>query len=427
MVRKEQTLMDYPVPKTTEYEHRLLATIIQDNSLATEIMSIIKRDMFSNEHTQKIWDVFVDMYYKREKIDLLTIFPKVDNKYFIDNVLNAEKEFSATGTMQLALSFLDTYIKRKAYFSAVDILQKINAGATSDSIREQFDRFSTKVIEGIGDKIADDAESIANELADDIEKGNRTRVSTHIRTLDYYTYGGFGGGNLVILGARPSVGKTTIAMQIAQAASADLNKTLVFSLEMTKQELVQRLIQSTGLISQYQFCTNTIDWENYEKAISQVINGNLLINDEAYNINEIRQKIVMACQTQKIKMVMIDYLQLIKGANPILSKADQVGELTSILKQTAKQCKIPILVLAQLNRASASENRSPQLYDLRDSGCIEQDADIVIILERPRNELGNIADNRIDMWIRKNRQGRCNFDSPISLKGNEYYTNFVEE
>ena len=419
--------MDFPVPSTTGYEHKLLATIIQDNSLATEIMSIVKREMFSNEYTQKIWDVFVDMYYKREKIDLLTIFPKVDNKYFIDNVLKTEVEYSVSGTMQLALSFLDTYIKRKAYFSAVDILQKINAGATSDSIREQFDSFSTKVTEGLGDKIADDAESIANEIADDIEKGNRTRVSTHIRTLDYYTYGGFGGGNLVILAARPSVGKTTIAMQIAQAASADLNRTLVFSLEMTKQELVQRLIQSTGLISQYQFCTNTIDWENYEKAISQVINGNLLINDEAYNINEIRQKIVIACQTQKIKMVMIDYLQLIKGANPRLSKADQVGEVTSILKQTAKQCNIPILVLAQLNRASASENRSPQLYDLRDSGCIEQDADIVIMLERPRNELGNIADNKIDMWIRKNRQGRCNFDSPISLKGNEYYTNFVEE
>ena len=427
MARKEQTLMDYPVPATTGYEHRLLATIIQDNSLATEIMSIVKREMFSNEHTQKIWDIFVDMYYKREKIDLLTIFPKVDNKYFIDNILKTEVEYSVTGTMQLALSFLDTYIKRKAYFSAVDILQKINAGATSDSIREQFDCFSTKVTEGLGDKIADDAESIANEIADDIEKGNRTRVSTHIRTLDYYTYGGFGGGNLVILAARPSVGKTTIAMQIAQAASADSNRTLVFSLEMTKQELVQRLIQSTGLISQYQFCTNTIDWENYEKAISQVINGNLLINDEAYNINEIRQKIVIACQTQKIKMVMIDYLQLIKGANPRLSKADQVGEITSILKQTAKQCNIPILVLAQLNRASASENRSPQLYDLRDSGSIEQDADIVIMLERPRNELGNIADNKIDMWIRKNRQGRCNFDSPISLKGNEYYTNFVEE
>ena len=419
--------MDFPVPSTTGYEHKLLATIIQDNCLATDIMSIVKREMFSNEHTQKIGDVFVDMYYKREKIDLLTIVPKVDNKYFFDNVLPTEIEYSVSGTMQLALSFLDTYIKRKAYFCAVDILQKINAGETSDSIREQFDRFSTKVTEGLGDKIADDAESIANEIADDIEKGNRTRVSTHIRTLDYYTYGGFGGGNLVILAARPSVGKTTIAMQIAQAASADLNRTLVFSLEMTKQELVQRLIQSTGLISQYQFCTNTIDWENYEKAISQVINGNLLINDEAYNINEIRQKIVIACQTQKIKMVMIDYLQLIKGANPRLSKADQVGEVTSILKQTAKQCNIPILVLAQLNRASASENRSPQLYDLRDSGSIEQDADIVIMLERPRNELGNIADNKIDMWIRKNRQGRCNFDSPISLKGNEYYTNFVEE
>ena len=168
--------MDYPVPATTGYEHRLLATIIQDNSLATEIMSIVKREMFSNEHTQKIWDVFVDMYYKREKIDLLTIVPKVDNKYFIDNIITTEVEYSVTGTMQLALSFLDTYIKWKEYFYAVDILQNINAGATSDSIREQFDRFSTKVTEGIGDKIADDATSIANDLADDIMKGNRTRV-----------------------------------------------------------------------------------------------------------------------------------------------------------------------------------------------------------------------------------------------------------
>ena len=427
MIRKEQTLMDYPVPDTTGYEHSLLATIIQENHLALDIMSIVKREMFSNEYTLKIWDVFMDMYYKREKIDLLTVAPKVDNKYFVKNIITAPTEYSSTGAIQLALSFLDTYIKRKAYFTSVDILQKINVGATSDSIREQFEKFSSKVTEGIGDKIADDAVNIANTLADDIANGSRVRVATHIRTLDYYTYGGFGGGNLVILAARPSVGKTTIAMQIAQAASADYNRTLVFSLEMTKQELVQRLIQSTGLISQYQFCTNTIDWMDYEKAIGQVINKDLLINDEAYNINEIRQKIVMACQSQNIKMVMIDYLQLLKGANQRLSKTDQVGEYTSILKQTAKQCNIPILVLAQLNRASASENRSPQLYDLRDSGSIEQDADIVIMLERPKNELGNIADDRIDMWIRKNRQGRCNFDTPISLKGNEYYTNFVEE
>ena len=176
MERKEQTLMDYPVPETTGYEHRLLATIIQDSTLATEVLSIVKREMFSNEHTQKIWDVFVDMYYKREKIDLLTIVPKVDNKYFLDNIITAPSEYSTTGTIQLALSFLDTYIKRKAYFTSVDILQKINGGATSDSIREQFDKFSTKVTEGIGDKIADDAGSIANELADDIPIEN-TEIS----------------------------------------------------------------------------------------------------------------------------------------------------------------------------------------------------------------------------------------------------------
>lgn len=427
MARKILTLEDYPLPETNVYEHRLLATIIQDYTLANEVMSIIKREMFSCKQTQQIWDVFCDMYYKKETINMLTILPRVDKKYYMDNILSAQAEFCPNATIDLALGFLDTYIKRMAYFESVTALQKITNGASSDVIREGFDTFSKRVTSGIGNKVGDDAGEIANELADELSKGIITRVATHIRTLDYFTYGGFNGGNLVILAARPSVGKTTIAMQIAQAASADNNKTLVFSLEMTKKELVQRLLQSTGLVSQYELVTHNINWDNYERALGMVVNSNLIINDDAYNIHEIRHKIITSVKTQGVKMVMIDYLQLMKGANPMMSKNDQVGELTSILKQTAKQCNIPIIVLSQLNRASASENRSPQLYDLRDSGAIEQDADIVVMLERSKDDMGAIIDNKIDMWIRKNRAGKCNFDNPIRLKGNEYYTNFVEE
>ena len=427
MARKIITLEDYPLPETNVYEHRLLATIIQDYTLANEVMSIIKREMFSCKQTQQIWDVFCDMYYKKETIDMLTILPRVDKKYYLDNILSAQAEFSPNATIDLALGFLDTYIKRMAYFESVTALQKITNGAPSDVIREGFDTFSKRVTSGIGNKVGDDASEIANELADELSKGIITRVATHIRTLDYFTYGGFNGGNLVILAARPSVGKTTIAMQIAQAASSDNNKTLVFSLEMTKKELVQRLLQSTGLVSQYELVTHNINWDNYEKALGMVVNSNLIINDDAYNIHDIRHKIITSVKTQGVKMVLIDYLQLMKGANPMMSKNDQVGELTSALKQTAKQCNIPIIVLSQLNRTSASENRSPQLYDLRDSGCIEQDADIVVMLERSKDDMGAIIDNKIDMWIRKNRAGKCNFDNPIRLKGNEYYTNFVEE
>ena len=427
MARKIITLEDYPLPETNVYEHRLLATIIQDYTLANEVMSIIKREMFSCKQTQQIWDVFCDMYYKKETIDMLTILPRVDKKYYLDNILPAQAEFSPNATIDLALGFLDTYIKRMAYFESVTALQKITNGAPSDVIREGFDTFSKRVTSGIGNKVGDDASEIANELADELSKGIITRVATHIRTLDYFTYGGFNGGNLVILAARPSVGKTTIAMQIAQAASSDNNKTLVFSLEMTKKELVQRLLQSTGLVSQYELVTHNINWDNYEKALGMVVNSNLIINDDAYNIHDIRHKIITSVKTQGVKMVLIDYLQLMKGANPMMSKNDQVGELTSALKQTAKQCNIPIIVLSQLNRTSASENRSPQLYDLRDSGCIEQDADIVVMLERSKDDMGAIIDNKIDMWIRKNRAGKCNFDNPIRLKGNEYYTNFVEE
>ena len=427
MARKILTLDDYPLPETNVYEHRLLATIIQDYTLANEVMSIIKREMFSCEQTQQIWDVFCDMYYKKETIDMLTILPKVDKKYYLDNILSAQAVFSPIATMDLALGFLDTYIKRMAYIESVTALQKITNGVSSDVIREGFDTFSKRVTSGIGNKVGDDASEIANELADELSKGKVTRVATHIRTLDYFTYGGFNGGNLVILAARPSVGKTTIAMQIAQAASADNNKTLVFSLEMTKKELVQRLLQSTGLVSQYELVTHDINWDNYEKALAMVVNSNLIINDDAYNIHDIRHKIITSVKTQGVKMVMIDYLQLMKGANPMLSKNDQVGELTSALKQTAKQCNIPIIVLSQLSRESVRENRSPQLYDLRSSGAIEQDADIVVMLERSKDDMGAIIDNKIDMWIRKNRAGKCNFDNPIRLKGNEYYTNFVEE
>ena len=427
MARKTLTLEDYPLPETNVYEHRLLATIIQDYTLANEVMSIIKREMFSCKQTQQIWDVFCDMYYKKETIDMLTILPRVDKKYYLDNILSAQAEFSPIATMDLALGFLDTYIKRMAYIESVTALQKITNGVSSDVIREGFDTFSKRVTSGIGNKVGDDASEIANELADDLSKGIITRVATHIRTLDYFTYGGFNGGNLVILAARPSVGKTTIAMQIAQAASADNNKTLVFSLEMTKKELVQRLLQSTGLVSQYELVTHNINWDNYERALGMVVNSNLIINDDAYNIHDIRHKIITSVKTQGVKMVMIDYLQLMKGADPRMSKNDQVGELTSALKQTAKQCNIPIIVLSQLSRESVRENRSPQLYDLRDSGAIEQDADIVVMLERSKDDMGAIIDNKIDMWIRKNRAGKCNFDNPIRLKGNEYYTNFVEE
>ena len=427
MARKILTLEDYPLPETNVYEHRLLATIIQDYTLANEVMSIIKREMFSCKQTQQIWDVFCDMYYKKETIDMLTILPRVDKKYYLDNILSAQAVFSPIATMDLALGFLDTYIKRMAYIESVTALQKITNGVSSDVIREGFDTFSKRVTSGIGNKVGDDASEIANELADELSKGKITRVATHIRTLDYFTYGGFNGGNLVILAARPSVGKTTIAMQIAQAASADNNKTLVFSLEMTKKELVQRLLQSTGLVSQYELVTHNINWDNYERALGMVVNSNLIINDDAYNIHDIRHKIITSVKTQGVKMVMIDYLQLMKGADPRMSKNDQVGELTSALKQTAKQCNIPIIVLSQLSRESVRENRSPQLYDLRDSGSIEQDADIVVMLERSKDDMGAIIDNKIDMWIRKNRAGKCNFDNPIRLKGNEYYTNFVEE
>lgn len=420
-------LSDYPIPETKDMEARLLSTMINDPSCIYYVIRSIKPEMFSSMENRKIWQVVIDMFNANESIDLTTVMPRVDRNTFINEIIGVTPEFGMHSLNGLMGAFIDTYIKRMAYITSVEALQKINGGQSCTEIEGMFENFSKKVSDGMKDNTTKTTTEIANELADKISKGETNRIPTSIRSIDFNTYGGFNGGNLVILAARPSVGKTTIAMQMALNASRIGKKTLVCSLEMTSEELVQRMILSTGYIAPAEFYARSFDWTNYERAIGEVCNNNLTINDKVSGIDELCQQIRIACQSDKCKFVVIDYLGLIPITNTRLNTATALGEFTRKLKNTAKECNIPILLLCQLNRMSASENRSPQLHDLRDSGAIEQDADIVIMLERTKDDMGTVQDNSIDLWIRKNRNGKCNFDTPIRLLGGEGYANFKEE
>lgn len=420
-------LSDYPIPETIELECKVLSTMINDSTTIPQVMRVIKPEMFSHNENRKVWDTLMDMYNKREAISLVTVMPKVERKHYVDNILTAESAWSVMGLEGLMGAFIDTYIKRCAYIKSVEVLQKINSGTNCGEISDMFDKFKNDVMTGFRDETAKSSTDIANELAEKLMSGETNRVPTAIHSIDYYTYGGLGGGNLVILAARPSVGKTTIGLQMALNASRIGKKTMIFSLEMSSEELVQRLILSTGYITPTEFFTKNFDWNNYERAINEVTNKNLLINEKSNGIDEICQKIRVECQTGDCKFVMIDYLGLIPITNTRLNTAVALGEITRKLKLTAKECNIPILLLCQLNRQSASENRSPQLYDLRDSGAIEQDADMVIMLEKAKDDMGGILENTIDLWIRKNRNGKCNFDNAIRLIGNETYSQFTEQ
>lgn len=260
-------------------------------------------------------------------------------------------------------------------------------------------------------------------LQKDRESGKILRVPTGFRELNFYTYGGFEVGNLVILAARPSVGKTAVMLQMAKAAATAGKDVNVFSLEMTNAELARRFLTSeSDKLNQWSMARGDIEWEAFEMAVGRLEGKPIYLNDSTRKFEDIVAKISLNAMSGKCDIAFIDYLGLIKfykGSN--LSQA--IAEVTGDLKALAKECKIPIVLLCQLNRSSASEKRPPEMHDLRDSGGIEQDADIILMLEKANDD----EDGReVNMWIRKNRQGKAG-NVCIPIVANETYSAFTEK
>ena len=425
MRRREVTISEFPMPDPTPLEGRLLNSILTDSSYFGDIQRIVKAEYFSNLENRKVWETTVDMYNKGEHIDMTTVFPKVDRKNFIDNVISADPTYGQ-GTLQLASALMETFVKREMYNTAVTVLQGVETGERLEYLSSLFNDFAQRVQDKLQDGSLQASTQVANDLADDIMNGRVMRVATPFPSLNFMTYGGLGSGNLIILAARPSVGKTTIGLQMAQNAARIGKKACFFSLEMTSKELVQRLIVGTGEVSTLDIVTQNVNWENYEKAVAWAVNANLKINDKAKTLEELCTRITLEAQAGNCDVAFIDYLGLVRYSDRQKTQAQVIGEITARLKSVAKECNIPVVLLSQLNRMSAVENRSPQLFDLRDSGSIEQDADVVLMLERPRDDMGAVQEDRIDMWVRKNRGGKTSLENPIRLQGNKNYSEFHE-
>ena len=426
MRRREISITEFPMPDPIPMEGRLLNSVLTDSNYMPDLMRIVKAEFFSNAENRKVWETLVEMYRTGENIEISTVFPKVDRKNLIDHVISTDVTFGQ-GVLQLGCALMETFIKREAYNKAVKVLQSVETGAPLEAVTSLFSDFNKDIEDKLSNDSVRSSVEVANILADDIQSGRIQRVPTPFGSLNYMLYGGFGSGNLVILAARPSVGKTTIGLQMAQCASLSGRKAIFFSLEMTAQELVQRLIVGTGLVSTLEIVTQNVNWENYERAVSMAVNPNLKINDKAKTLEEICTRITLEAQSGNCNIAFVDYLTLVRYADRQKTQAQVIGEITARLKSVAKECNIPVVLLSQLNRESAKEARSPQLYDLRDSGAIEQDADVVIMLERPKDDMGVVMEDKIDVWVRKNRGGKTSTDTPIHLIGNSNYSDFQEE
>lgn len=434
MARQQNTITisEYPLPDSLSTEIQIIADIISLPETLVDAERTISPDMFTDDKCRDAYHALKGMAKDGMTIDLPSAFGRIDRELMQKGVIPMMSNVGGAVTaFQHYATLKNFHIKRKCYFKAMDLLMgSVSSNVSAEDLIGQAGQFADNLRKEIdADKGTQHISAVLNELGEQVEEtmknraeGKVLRVPTGFYSLDYATYGGFNAGNLVILAARPSVGKTAIMLQMAKAAALHGKAVNLFNLEMTNTELAQRFLFSTELITPVQMARGEMEWTAFESASAQFASKPIYLNDSASTADEIIARIMLNVQAKKCDIAFIDYLGLIgMGTKAPLYQA--IAETTKRLKQTAKSCKIPIVLLCQLNRASASENRSPMLYDLRDSGSIEQDADIVLMLERASTS----EDGRdVSMWIRKNRQGKAG-DYKVDIEGNETFTSFKDK
>ena len=434
MARQQTTISEYALPDSLSTELQIIADIISLPETAIEAQSMLAGEMFSDDRCRESYLTLMKMSRDGQIIDLPSAFGRLDRDLMQKGVMPMMSNCGGLQTSLQHFSVLkDMHVKRNCYFKAIELLSASSdsrttasdlvgrVGSMAESLRKEIG--AEKGMQHISEAINDLGVQI-EETKRNRAEGKVLRVPTGFYTLDFLTYGGFNVGNLVILAARPSVGKTAIMLQMAKAAAMAGKAVNLFNLEMTNTELVQRLLFSTGQVSPVQIARGDVEWTAFESASGQFASKPIYLNDSSYHFDEIRSKILLNSQSGKCDIAFIDYLGLMRMRSTGSANLSQViAETTKELKQLAKECGIPIVLLCQLNRVSAAEKRAPEMHDLRDSGGIEQDADIILMLERASDE-EDVKD--INIWVRKNRGGKAG-NVKIEVEVNETYSAFRDK
>ena len=435
-MKKKETIqvqvLDTAIPDTTDIERRVLADICMSPEMFGEIMPVIHPDMFSTDERRTIWQTMVDLYNDGKSLDMGSVIHAVgmDNfKAEVTPMIGADAG-GVQATQDHAILLRAGAARRRTYFAIATLLQNIVIPTTTEQeIMEYMEAFNREV-EGMA-PLQDEKKlsEVLKEVKEDIDRtaqavreGKTRRITTGYRYMNYALNGGFKSGQLIIIAARPSVGKTALMLQMARAAAQAGHPVQIFSLEMQADELAERMIFSTGEVRPMEITQGVVSDARYEKAEMQLAPLPLYINDFSRSLDDIVSRLSQAVKQGRCSIAYIDYLGLISDAlNFGNAKLYQViARITGTMKAVAKRLGIPIVLLCQMNREAAREGRSPELFDLRDSGSIEQDADVVLMLE---NKIA--SEKKLVAWLRKNRSGKKEYG--FVFRPNDTYSAFDEE
>ena len=412
------------LPYSLDAEQSVLGSILIDPECFDDIAQIIRQDDFYLETHGEIFSLMQSYSLQSKNIDVITLINSlVANKIY-------EDEAAARSYIKLLVDIVPGSSNAKDYASivrdkatlrrlitATEEIQK-DAYSEGEDVSKIVDLAEQRIFEIAEKNIRRDFVHIRDVIMETYERLSKLQdsdseelqgVQTGFTDLDRYV-GGFGRGNLIIVGARPGIGKTSFCLNLGTNIAKKTKKAVCFfSLEMSSEELVSRVISSESMVLAEKLKTGKLDkddWSNIANACSTLSETEIYIDDTS-NIGLTAMKAKLR-RVKNLGLVVVDYLQLMESETKRRdgSRVNEIGDISRGLKLLAKDLNVPVIVCSQLSRSSEKEKeRKPMLSDLRDSGSIEQDADMVIFLSR--DFYGNDPEkaNLVDVTLAKNRHG----------------------
>ncbi|HKU68068.1 MAG TPA: replicative DNA helicase [Candidatus Baltobacteraceae bacterium] len=419
-------LVDRIPPQNLEAEMALLGSILVDREIMGIVSEIVKAEDFYAHVHESIYSVLLHLYDRGEPLDKITVAEELKRRSELDNVGGLSYLSSLMDTVQTAASaaYYAKIVREKAVLRGL-----IHAGTritqlgfeNEEDVDGALDQ-SEQLVYDIGQRQMHGEFTLVRRLLKDAfdridqrfrQGGGLTGLTSGFKDIDEMT-AGFQPGNFIILAARPGMGKTSFALNMAAEAAQQRQEPLAFfSLEMSNDELVQRLICAEAEISMHDMQRGNIKphhWEKISEAMGVLNELPIHLDDSGgLSVSEIRSRCRRLKSAHGLSAVFIDYLQLVhpsvlsKGAN----RNEELSDICRTLKTTAKDLEVPIIALAQLNRGVESRtDKRPMLSDLRDSGSLEQEADMVAFLYREGYYHNEAAEPELtEFIIAKNRNG----------------------
>jgi len=414
MKDNESSLYKVP-PQNIEAEQSIIGSILLENSAINSALEILSKNDFYSEAHRRIFGVIIELSEKNEPVDLITLSSALKDKNMLDSVGGTAYLASLVDSVPSAANIVHyaKIVKEKAVLrgligSATEIINSCyDTGSDVDEVLDKAEHSIFEISENkvrpsfspIREIVKDSFRSIEDLFA---RKQLITGVPTGFEKMDDLT-SGLQKSELIIIAGRPSMGKTAFALNIAQyAAMEEQIPAAIFSLEMSKEQLAFRLLSSEAKVDSQRLRKGFLgetDWPKLTTAAGRLSEAPIFIDDTpGITVLEMKAKSRRLKADQGLGLIIVDYIQLMRTGSYRESREQEISEISRSLKALAKELRVPVIALSQLNRkVEERPNRRPQMADLRESGAIEQDADVIAFIYR--DEVYNKSDDNPDKGI----------------------------